>query len=943
MSFDLGTARGKIELLYSGGAAKKAAADAALIDKSYSKANTTVAKFGRAAKLAAGGAALAVAGGLAVAVKTAADFEKQISAINAVSGATPKQLEAIRSKALQLGADTAFSASESAMAMEELIKAGLTVDQVLNGAADATVALAAAGGVELPEAATLASNAMNQFNLTAQDMTAVVDDIAGVANTSAIDVSQFGQSLKQVGAVANTVGLSFEDTATAIGLMGDAGIVGSDAGTSLKTMLLNLQPSTEKQTNLFKDLGLITKDGSNAFFDAAGNVKSLAQISGVLEKALEGQTRQQKLSNLEILFGTDAIRAAAIISNTGADKVKKFTDAMNKTSAADVAAKRLDNFEGSVEQLKGSLETLMIQIGTPLLSPLRSLVDLATEGANALSDMASGAKEPPEVLQQLIIVGENLIETLKNMWDVLVQTDGAAQTLATGALTVLVGTLRALSELLVTVSDLFGGQGSTILIAAGAWLLLGGRITSVLATLRLVPTAAGVAALSLRSAATAAATFGGAARNLAGIAMLGGAIVAMQDTSDAATILGSTVSGVATGALATGSPFGAAVGGAIGLLVGVGTAMYRARTAANELSPSVQAMASNWEEAEQNIQGYMDTLNKFTGASTGATREMIVQNLSQDKLSNGMSTLVTLSRAGVDTQLALQAAMKGAGSAAGDRYANALREAERQGKITFSQMEELIASVSHQERAVLDARDAWNAEAQALGHNTLTTKEYKQLVEKLPKKVITDIQQNGMPESQSDIKNLKTLYNLTPKQVQTLIQAVGMGETLRDAQALNSYLDSLDGKTSTVYIQRVSQYIPGVGYNIPQADGSIMNMRHGGYAAGIYNGTRIKFAEAGPEAYIPMRSDKRRRSEQLLTMVARSFGGEFIKMANGGMWGGLSTHGQSFDPKPRETGSRPADAQPGKEVHITINNPEAERSSQSLLNSLTILGHQGHL
>ena len=212
--YDLGTARGRIEI-DSTSAEKGLAATAA--------GTAAVTKSGGAAAssmLLVGGAmtAVGVAGlaGFGLAIKAASDFEHQMSGVQAVSGATATEMEKLRKKALQLGADTVFSAGESAGAMEELVKAGLTVDDVLNGAADATVALAAAGEIDLPVAATIAANAMNQFNLAAQDLPHVADLIAGAANASAIDVSDFGLSMQQAGVIANLVGLSFDDPALPI-------------------------------------------------------------------------------------------------------------------------------------------------------------------------------------------------------------------------------------------------------------------------------------------------------------------------------------------------------------------------------------------------------------------------------------------------------------------------------------------------------------------------------------------------------------------------------------------------------------------------------------------------------------------------------------------------------------------------------------------------------
>lgn len=390
MSMSLGTATGVIELDYRGkGAAEAASADLDKVRSTGDKAGPALDKVSKGAMVAGAG----IVAGLGIAVKAAADFEKGLSGIQAVSGATGAQMDQVRSKALQLGADTQYSAGEAAGAMEELVKAGIPIPDVLNGAADAAVALAAAGGIDLPQAAAIASNAMNQFGLSAAELPGIADKIAGAANASAIDVSDFGMSMSQAGAVAHLAGLGFDDMALAITAMGNAGIKGSDAGTSLKTFLQNLQPSTKKQTELFKELGIVTKDGANQFFDAKGKIKSMADIAGVLQKSLKGMSDQQKTAALETMFGSDAIRAAAVIAGQGSEGMNKLSDSINKVKAADVAATRMNNLSGQVEQLKGSAETLAIGIGSILIPALTNITKALTGVVNWFSSLDSGTQK----------------------------------------------------------------------------------------------------------------------------------------------------------------------------------------------------------------------------------------------------------------------------------------------------------------------------------------------------------------------------------------------------------------------------------------------------------------------------------------------------------------------------------------------------------------------
>src|SRR5690606_7381956 len=170
----------------------------------------------------------------------------------------------------------------------------------------------------------IAANAINTFGLAGRDMERVANLVAGAANASAISVQDFAFSLSQSGAVARTVGLSFDDLAVAIAALGREGLKGSDAGTSLRTMLLRLQPSTKEATEEMRRLGIITADGANKFFTAEGRVRSMAEVADVLREATQGMTEAQRLASLQIIFGTDAIRAAAIFARQGADGVNEM-------------------------------------------------------------------------------------------------------------------------------------------------------------------------------------------------------------------------------------------------------------------------------------------------------------------------------------------------------------------------------------------------------------------------------------------------------------------------------------------------------------------------------------------------------------------------------------------------------------------------------------------
>jgi len=430
-----------------------------------------------AAKLAVAVGAIsftAVAAGITTSVTAAAGFEKQMSAVTAVMDqaqlAAAGGGKALADLALQLGKDTSFSAQEAAQGLEELAKAGVSVQDIMSGGAKAALDLAAAGGISVADAAGIASNAMATFNKSGSEMAGIADTISGAANASAIDVHQFGLSLSAVGAVAQTVGISFEDTATAIAVLGQNGLKGSDAGTSLKTMLLNLSPATKQAKEEMMALGIITADGSNRFFDAQGKAKGLADISQILQEATANLTQEQKLNALQTIFGTDAIRAAAIMSNNGATGFNNMADAMKASGGASaVADARLNNLAGSMEKLKGSIETASITFGQHLLPSLKKVADAATDmvnraipGLDKLGESAAGMLDrfidkAAAAIPAIMTVGSSILSVAQKALPVFVTAAGRAA----------VAGEQMVAKLL----------GLSIADYANEWDLLGGIIT----------------------------------------------------------------------------------------------------------------------------------------------------------------------------------------------------------------------------------------------------------------------------------------------------------------------------------------------------------------------------------------------------------------------------------------------------------------------------------
>lgn len=343
------------------------------------------------------GVSVPLAGIGAFALNAGMEFEQGMSNIKAVSGATADEMTKLHDLAIRMGKDTAFSARGAADGIEELIKAGLSVEQIMNGGLQGALDLAQAGNIDLASAAEVASTALNAFKDDALSVTKAANILAGAANASATDVMEMKMGLSQASAVAAGVGMSFLDTSSALAVFAQNGLKGSDAGTSLKTMLLNLQPQTKSQTALFNKLGLMTDKGTSAFFDQSGKLKNLTDIADTLRRSVSGMTDAQRLSTLETLFGTDAIRAANILYREGADGIQTMQANMADVTAQEVATEKMNNVRGSLEQLKGSLETAAISIYELNQGPLKDMIDNLTQLVNGFTGLS------PE-MQQFILI-----------------------------------------------------------------------------------------------------------------------------------------------------------------------------------------------------------------------------------------------------------------------------------------------------------------------------------------------------------------------------------------------------------------------------------------------------------------------------------------------------------------------------------------------------------
>lgn len=334
-------------------------------------------------------ASLAVSAGIAglgaVAIKMAGDFERGMDQVGAISGATKAEMSGLRSEALRIGADTSKSAGEAAAAMEELAAGGRSVSQIMGGEARAAVALSEAGNYGLADSARVVATTMDVWKGTQLATNDVVNRLAGAANASRFGVDDMSQAIAAGGGVARSAGVTFQDFTTAIAATASSFNSGSDAGTSFKTFITSLSGNSEQAKSAIEELGL-------SFYDAQGALKPMSGIVQELHDKLGPLSQQQQTVYLKQIFGNDAFRTAAGLMAMTGDEFEAMSKQMGNTNAADIAKERMSNLSGQVEQLRGSLETAAITLGTRAIPMLTQAAGVGTEVVNAFSALPTSTQ-----------------------------------------------------------------------------------------------------------------------------------------------------------------------------------------------------------------------------------------------------------------------------------------------------------------------------------------------------------------------------------------------------------------------------------------------------------------------------------------------------------------------------------------------------------------------
>lgn len=353
---------------------------------------------GRKSALIASGmtaAGLAVAAFGVAAVKMAADFDQQMSTVQANTGATSAQMDQLRAAAIEAGASTVYSASDSADAINDLGKAGMSVTDILTGGLSGALNLAASDGMAVGDAAEYMANALSMFHLKGSQASQVADTLAAGAGKAVGNVSDFGEALNNCGAQANSFGMNVQETTGVLALFAQNGTIGAEAGTQLNSMLMKLAAPSAEASNTMKELGI-------SAYDAQHHFVGMANFAGQLQKAEKNLTDEQRNQANATIFGSYAIKAANYLYEAGESGVNKWTKAVSESGyAAEQAAAKNNNLKGDLENLSGSMESLMISVGEGAQGPLRKMVQGLDTMVDAFAGLPSGAQQTIVVMASL--------------------------------------------------------------------------------------------------------------------------------------------------------------------------------------------------------------------------------------------------------------------------------------------------------------------------------------------------------------------------------------------------------------------------------------------------------------------------------------------------------------------------------------------------------------
>lgn len=306
--------------------------------------------------------------GIFDAVKGYADFEEEMSAVKAISGATSDEFQRLNEKAIQMGADTKYSALESAQAFKYMGMAGWKTNEMIGGIAG-IMNLAAASGEDLAMTSDIVTDSLSAFGLQAKDSAMFADVLAAAATNSNTNVALMGQTFKYAAPVAGALGFSVQDTALAVGLMANQGIKGSEAGTALRAMMTRLVKPTKESGEAMDILGL-------NILDANGKMKPFRDIIADIREGMKKLSPDSKAAVAGMLAGQEAMSGLLALVNSPYEDFDKLAGAIdNSSGAAERMAKiRMDNLKGDLEQLSGDWDSFTTKLMGGSIGGFRDIV-----------------------------------------------------------------------------------------------------------------------------------------------------------------------------------------------------------------------------------------------------------------------------------------------------------------------------------------------------------------------------------------------------------------------------------------------------------------------------------------------------------------------------------------------------------------------------------------
>ena len=725
------------------------------VEKQAASSTGRMSKMAKSMGLAFTGAA--VVGGITKTIGLAMTFDKTMRQVGVQTDQSGKKLERLGTLAKRMGADTVFSAQDAGQAMLELAKGGLSAADMRAGALKQTLTLASAGGLDLANAAGYITQGMNTFGIGAKKAGQIVTALAGGANASTASVESLGMALSQVGPGAVNAGLSIQETVAALAAFDNNGIKGSDAGTSLKTMLTRLVPSTKRAKEAMKDVGLWTAKTGNAFLDAHGNFRSLESISGSLRKSLKGLSDEQRTQALNSIFGSDATRAATVLMKEGKKGIEGYLKATkDQKKAQEMANATMKGASGAWENFKGSVETAAISLGQKALPGVTKFLNM---GADMVNKVMAWGPQMQDTFGWVVPTFQGLASAVKPVVE--------------------------LAKLLASAWGALPGPMKTLAIQVGlaalAFPKLSSAATSVGGSFTTMSAKVKQLGAEMTYTETRAQRLGQAAKAAAGV---GGMVLLAQGAERAGTKLGAletTMGGALTG-FAVGGPIGAAVGGGIGLLKSWNDAVDN----------------SGWvaKQAAKVNADYAASFDQVTGAMTKATRATVYSNLQKN---DGLTASRMI---GIPDRDMINATMGDVEAMARiKKKVDALTGTQKQ--LTGKHADQFFfnkQAASDFINALKMGGKALTNEQKAFIKNLEAQKTWREALKGVPKVVQTRLKAMDYDLTLKQIERLHDRYDMTPKQVKTTLKALGVDVTKAQLQAILDKAKDVDKVKPEVHV-----------------------------------------------------------------------------------------------------------------------------------------------